>query len=150
MKDPADAIRTWVYTELYGMVTYTTTVPVYSFAPKDAVMPYILIGEQTTEIEDGSKDAWVTNNGLTIEIYASYTGNDATYKAVNSIAEDVLEILRLRSYEVTGSGSITSPVITGYNVISITLQGIMTDRILLDNYIVVYKSLNINFMLEEQ
>jgi hypothetical protein len=150
MKDPSDSIRTWLYNVLYGTVAYGGSyIPVYSFAPKDAAMPYIVIGEQTLDAEDMPKDSYVTSNNVTIEVYASYTGNDATYKAVNSISEDILEIIRQRSPETHGSGGNTVGLITGYTIVSITMTGSMTDRIMLENLIIVYKQLDINLLLEE-
>jgi hypothetical protein len=142
MKDPSDSIRQWVYTVLSTHVTYNAVVvPVYSFAPKDAVMPYILIGEQLMTGEQGAKDSYMTDNEINIEIYSSHTANDATYKAVSSIAEDCLELLRTRLIVTT---------ITGYNSVSITLKGSVTDRFLMEDKIIIYKSLNINLLLEEQ
>jgi uncharacterized protein (TIGR02145 family) len=150
MKDPSDNIRTWLYEVLYGTVAYNNAyVPVYSFAPKDAVMPHIVIGEQTMDAEDGTKDAYITTNNTVIEIYASYTGNDAKYKAVNSIAEDILEIVRQRTRETHGSGGATVTAITGFNIITTTLAGALTDRIVLENMIVVFKQIEISMVVEE-
>ncbi len=93
MKDASDAIRDWLYTVLSGNITYGTVVPVYSFAPKDAAMPFILIGEQYMYGEEAStKDDNITENSVTIEVYSSHTGNDASYVPVNTIMDLVTAI----------------------------------------------------------
>jgi len=150
MKDPTNNIRQWLYNVLNGVIFYNSVpVPVYSFPPKDTSFPYIVIAEQSMSAEDGTKDAYITSNDVTIEIYSSHSGNDATYVVVTSIAEDILEIVRQRAIETHGSGGQTITTITGFNPVSITLAGSQTDRFLLENSIVIYKSVNINLLLEE-
>ena len=140
MKDPSDAIRQWVYDTLNGNVTYNSSaVSVYSFVPFDAAFPYIVIGDQSMSAEEGTKDCYITNNDIMLEFYSSFDGNDATYAVVNSIADDSLQLLRTRTVQT----------ITGYNPISITLVGSLTDRLLFEDHIEVYKSLTINLILEE-
>jgi hypothetical protein len=149
MKDPSNSIRQWIYNVLYGTVFYNTApIPVYSFPPKDAAMPYIVIAEQSFT-QDGTKDCYISSNEVTLEVYSSHTGNDATYKVVNAIAEDIMEILVQRQIETHGSGGGTVTTITGYNPIAITLVSSLTDRIILENSIVIFKNLNINLLLEE-
>jgi hypothetical protein len=112
---------------------------VYSFPPKDETMPYIVIGEQTMAPEQGTKDAYITEHDVTIEIWSSYTGNDASYVSANSISDAVIQILRTR-------GSISIP---GYNVIRLLVDNLITDRILTDTKTIIYKSINIRLLLEE-
>jgi hypothetical protein len=111
-------------------------------------MPYIVIAEQSFT-QDGTKDCYISSNEVTLEVYSSHTGNDATYKVVNAIAEDIMEILIQRQIETHGSGGGTVTTITGYNPIAITLFSSLTDRIILENSIVIFKNLNINLLLEE-
>jgi len=152
MKDPSDNIRDYVYNVLYGTVSYGGSyVPVYSFAPKDATYPHIVIGEQQMLTEEPSpKDDWITEHSVTIEIWDSYSGNDASYVKVNTIANSVTQLLRTRTMTLSGSGGQTIAGITGFNLISLTVENMITDRFLWDNQIVIYKSLNIKLVLEEE
>ena len=140
MKDPSDNIRDWVYTALYGNVFYGgSAVAVYSFPTKDATMPYILIGEHYMTGEQGTKDAYITEHEVMVEIYASSTGNRASYAPVNSIADSIMQILRTR----------TSPVITGYTTVRCLLDNKITERIVNETNIIIYKSIQIRLLLEE-
>jgi hypothetical protein len=151
MKDPSDNIRDWLYNVMLGTITYGGDyIPVYSFPPRDAAMPYIVIGEQMMSGEDEStKDSWLTEHEVTIEVWDSYTGNDGSYVKVNSIANDILELIRTRSLTVTGSGGESIAGITGWTVVRLTAEAMLTDRFLWDNNIIIYKSLNIRLLLEE-
>lgn len=140
MKDPSDSIRDWVYTALNGTVSYGgSTVPVYSFPTKDASMPYILIGEHFMTGEQGTKDAYITEHELVIEVYTSSTGNRATYAPANSITDSIIQLLRTR----------TSPTITGYTGIRVLVDSMITERIINDTNIIIYKSIQIRLLLEE-
>jgi hypothetical protein len=140
MKDPSGVIRTWLYTTLNTHVSYGgSVVPVYSFVPKDAVMPYILIAEQSSEKEDGSKDSWIVNNNVTLEIYTSSTGNDASYIPVNTICDSVLQLVRTR----------TSISLSGYSAISVTVDNTITDRIDNGTNIIILKIINLSLIIQE-
>jgi hypothetical protein len=150
MKDASDIIRDWVYSVLNLTIQYGSAyVPVYSFVPKDAAFPYIVISEQMMTGEDGTKDKFITNHEVTIEIWSSFQGNDASYVPVNSISDSVLRILRQRTKETHGSGGNTITGFTGFNAFSITVNNMITDRFLMDTNIIIYKSINIKLILEE-
>lgn len=141
MKDPSGYIRTWLYGVLNGTVSYGgSVVPVYSIAPKDAAMPYMLISSQTTDPEDGTKDAWINSHNIQLEIYCSTTGNDSSYVPVNTIANSVIQLVRTRA-KVT--------IDSGFNVISVTSAGLVTDHILTDTNTILYKSLMLNLEIQE-
>jgi len=114
--------------------------PVYSFVPVNKIMPYIVIGECSIISEQGTKDAYLTELEIAVEIYVSHTGNDASYVTLEAISTAALQLLRTRTIQT----------ISGYNPIAITLKGATTDRILMDNNIIIYKQLIINLLLEEQ
>jgi hypothetical protein len=118
--------------------------------PKDASKPSIIIGEQYMEADESTKDSWITVNSVVLEIYASYSGNDASYKLINSVGEDVLELVTAEPLTSVGSGSIAVTTVTGYDVISVMVQSIATERILFDNEIVLMKSIIIKLTLEEE
>jgi hypothetical protein len=142
MKDPSDNIRTWLYGVLNTTVSYGgSVVPVYSFAPKDAAMPYILLAGQSSssELDESTKDCYINKHSFTIEIYSSHTGNDATYKAVNTISNSVLVLVRTR----------TAPTISGFTVISVVLDSMLTDMMDFDTKIVAIKILNLTMIIEE-
>jgi len=142
MKDPSGVIRAWIYSQLNGTITYNTVaVPVYSFAPKDAAMPYILIASQSgaTELDASTKDSWITRQSFTIEIYSEHTGNNASYVPINTIGDSVVQKLRTRS-------AIT---ISGYNVVSLILDSTLTDMMDFDTKIVGIKILNFTMLIEE-
>lgn len=141
MKDPSGLIRTWLYGVLNGTVSYSgSTVPVYSFPPKDAAKPYMLIAEQSSTGEDGTKDTYISKHGITLEIYSSHTGNDASYVPVNTIADSAMQLIRKR----------TKVSLSGYNVISLVFDGSLTDRIDYDTEIVLIKVLNFTLTIAEE
>jgi len=151
MKDPSDSIRQWLFNILNNTISYSGSyIPCYSFVPKDASKPSIIIGEQYMEADESTKDSWITVNSVVLEIYASYSGNDASYKLINSVGEDVLELVTAEPLTSVGSGSIAVTTVTGYDVISVMVQSIATERILFDNEIVLMKSIIIKLTLEEE
>jgi hypothetical protein len=142
MKDPSGLIRTWLFGVLNGQVSYlTVNVPVYSFAPKDAAMPYILLAGQSasSENDESTKDCWITRQSFSIEIYSSHTGNDASYVPINTIADTVIQKVRTR----------TAPTISGYTVISVVLDSMITDMMDFETKIVGIKILNFTMIIEE-
>ena len=142
MKDASDQIRDWVYTVLNGTVSYGgSVVPVYSFPPKDQAYPYMVIAEHMMTGEgESTKDAYLTGHEITVEIYTESTGNDASYVPANTIADSALQLLRTRT-KVTG--------ITGYNTISVVTDNMITERVITDRNIIIYKSINMRLLLEE-
>ena len=142
MKDPSGLVRSWLYTLLNTNVSYGgSAVPVYSFAPKDAAMPYILLAQQSTgpEGNHSTKDSYVTDHSVTIEVYSSHKGNDASYVPVNTISNLLLQLVRVR----------TSITIAGYNVVSLVLDNTITDNFLMDDEIIIMKVLNFTLIIEE-
>jgi hypothetical protein len=151
MKDPSDNIRDWLYNVLYGTVSYGSSyISVYSFPPKDETFPYIIIGEQTMLGEgESTKDSYITEHEVTIEIWDSYSGNDASYVRVNSIANSILELVRTRSMTLTGSGGESISGITGFNMIRLLADAMVTDRLITEKQIIIYKSILVRLLLEE-
>jgi len=150
MKDPSEGIRQWLYDILNLTVSYGGPyVPCYSFVPLSISKPFILLGEQYMESDESVKDSYITINSIAIEIYASYSGNDASYKMINQLGEDVLELVTADPMTQVGSGGESTGTITGYDTINIMVQSISTQRVLFDNEIVIMKSIIIKFRLEE-
>ena len=141
MKDPAGAVRTWIYGVLNGTITYGgVTIPVYSFAPKDPTASYILLGSQTSDPENGTKDKWIGVHSIQVEIYYMSTGNDASYIPLNTISSSILALIRTRAQVTLDSN---------YKVISVTSAGLVTDNILTDTNIILYKSILLNLEIQE-
>ena len=142
MKDPSGLIRTWLYGVLNTKVSYKgSTVPVYSIAPKDTTMPYILLGQQSgdAEINESTKDTWITRQSFTIDIYTSGKGNRTSYVPLNTISDSVIKLVRTRS-DIT---------ITGFNVVSLVVDSILTDVMDFGTKIVLIKIINITLIMEE-
>ena len=142
MKDPSGLIRTWLYGVLNGAVSYGgSNVPVYSFVPKDAAKPYILLGSQSmsSELDESTKDAWITRNSLTIEIYADGSSNDASYVALNTISDSVLQLIRTRS----------AATISGFTVVSRVIDNTLTEAFDFDTSITLLKIINITLIMVE-
>ena len=148
MKDASGVIRAWVYTTLNAAVSYSSvTVPVFSFAPRNQALPYILIGEHNMMGEaESTKDKWITEHEILIEIYccgsstgAASQGNDQSYVPANTITDSVVQLLRTRS----------AISLTGYNTIRRLVDSMVSDTILMDNNIIIYKSISLRLLLEE-
>jgi len=151
MKDPSENIRQWLFDILNLTVEYNGSyVPCYSFVPQNVTMPFIVLGEQYMEADESTKDSSITLNSINIEVYASYTGNDASYKMVNSLSEDILELITADPITEAGSGGEDVGGIDDYNAINIMVGSIATQRVLFDNNIVIVKSIVIKFRLEEE
>ena len=151
MKDPSESIRQWLYDILNLTVQYNGSyVPCYSFVPQNVTMPFIVLGEQYMEADESTKDSSITLNSINIEVYASYTGNDASYKMVNSLSEDILELITADPITEAGSGGEDVGGIDDYNAINIMVGSIATQRVLFDKEIVIMKSIVIKFRLEEE
>lgn len=150
MKDPSEDIRQWLYDILNLTVSYSGVhVPCYSFAPVNSTKPFIILGEQYMEADVSVKDKSITENSISIEIYAAYSGNDATYKLINSVANDIIQLVTADPITQAGSGGSSAGTIDNYDEIVISVQSISTQRVLFDNEIVIMKSIIIKFLLEE-
>jgi hypothetical protein len=142
MKDPSGLIRTWLFGALNTKVSYNSVVvPVYSFAPKDAAMPYILLAGFSSPGEDGTKDCYISKHQVTVEIYTSNTGNNATFVPLDAISDSVLQLLRIRTKVNIG---------TGYNVVSCVNDGIITDSTSDETNIIMIKILNFTLTIAEE
>ncbi len=150
MKDPSEAIRQYLYNILHLTVSYEGTyLPCYSFVPRNGTKPFIVIGEQYMVSDESTKDKYITDNQVAIEIYAGYSGNDASYKLVNSVSDDILELLIADTLTQVGSGGQSVSGITDYNPIVIQIISISTQRIVTETEIVIMKSIVVKFYLEE-
>lgn len=149
MKDPSNDIRDWIYDILYGTIFYNgLVIPVYSFPPKDNAMPCIVLGEQTMVEDSSMKDEIISEHYIDVEIWDSYTGNDGSYKKVNSISSDIVEAVTIET-GFTGSGGESVPGISGYTIVRLAVQGMATQRYLVETNVIIYKSITIRLSLEE-
>lgn len=152
MKDASANIRQWLYNVLQlTVVSNGTYLQCHSFAPKDAAMPYILLGEISMMGEaESTKDCWITEHEAIIEVYVDSSGNDASYGRLDEIVDDILGIVRRRTQALVGSGGQAVTGITGFNMIICNVVSMTSGRFAMDNKIVLMKSIIIKLILEEQ
>lgn len=74
--------------EIFRLLTAYQDTPVYDKVPRNAVLPYITIGEFTCK-PDGSKDADISFVTMQLHIWSDYEGKIE----VNGIAEDILGVI---------------------------------------------------------
>lgn len=150
MKDPSESIRQWLYDILNKTITYNGQyLSCFSFVPKGEGYPFIVLGEQYLEADTSTKDLNITQNAIDIEIYASYSGNDASYKLVNAVGEDVMELVLADPETAVGSGGGAVTVVSGYSVVVKKVASIATQKLLYENALIIKKVININLELEE-
>lgn len=152
MKDPCDDIRDWLYTSLNGNVSYAgSVVPVYSFPPEDVTYPYIVIGEHSAEGEESVKDRYMWDVTTMLEIRSELDVHDASYLPVNSISNQIMQLLRV-SFPEGGyaygrdEGAVA---MNNFNVIRVRFGAFNTQRELGETKILISKQLSINLLVEE-
>lgn len=151
MKDPSDDIRDWIYTVLNGNVTYGgSNVPVYSFPPENVSYPYIVIGEQSGDGEDGAKDCWIWDVTTEIWVYTQHSGHDATYVPVNTIASSVMQLLRTADTPSTYGTTEDTVTLANFNLIRVNIGAFYTSRVQEETGILISKQVNINIQVEEE
>lgn len=149
MKDPCDDIRDWIYTSLSGNISYGgSVVPVYSFAPSNASMPYIIIGEHAGIGESGAKDCYMWDITTELQIYTGFSPSKAGYVPVNAITNSIMGILGFRA--TTYGREEGSVAMNNFNVIKVSFGDFSTNRELIDDKIVISKFINLNLTVEEQ
>jgi hypothetical protein len=150
MKDPSDDIRDWLYTTLHNNVSYGgATISVYSFPPEDVSYPYILLGEQSGEGEEGAKDRWLWDVATQVTVYTLHVNSDASYVPVNTIMSAIWQRVRTST---TGDNYMTdeSPVaLTNFNLIRVRVGAFNTERTIEDNGVKISKQVSINLLVEE-
>jgi hypothetical protein len=139
MKDPSDDIRDWIYTVLNNNVVYNTAaVPVYSFPPENVSYPYIVIGEQSGEGEDGAKNKWIWDITTQIHVY------------VNTITSSCWQLLRTLDTPDSYATDEDTVALTNYALIRVHIGAFNTERILNENEIIISKQFSINLLVEEE
>lgn len=151
MKDASGPIRQWLFNILNLTVAYGGTyVNCYSFPRINQAMPYICLGEIYMLGETQStKDCWITEHNAVIEVYTSHNGNDASYVQLDAIVDDILALVRTRRQTLTGSGGAVVAGITGFNMISLTVESMASERLEIENKNVIMKSIICKLILEE-
>jgi hypothetical protein len=149
MKDPSDDIRDWLYTIIHNNVTYGSTIPVYSFPPEDVSFPYILIGEQSGEGEEGAKDRWMWDVTTQIHVYTKHINSDASYVPVNTIMSGIWQVLRTAISTDTYATDETPTALANFSLIRVRVGSFNTDRVMDDNGIIISKQVSITILVEE-
>lgn len=93
MKDPSDEILTAFYTALNGNLSYGgNNFPVYTSAPRSTDYRYVhLAGLNLTD--DSAKDMFISDCALIIEIVDDVYKIRGTFKGVNDISNDILQLI---------------------------------------------------------
>lgn len=151
MKDPCNDIRNWLFTVLNNNVSYGgATVPVYSFPPEDVGYPYILLGEQSGDGEEGAKDRWLWTVANEIKVITKFEeASDATYVEVNTIASSVLQLVRTADNIYAYATSEDYVALANYTLIGVTVGSFSTERENQETGIKISKQLTINLTVEE-
>ena len=150
MKDPSDDIRDWMFTVLNGTVSYGgRVVPVYSFPPQTVTYPYIVIGEQSSEGEEGSKDKYMMDLATQVHVYTQHLGHDASYLPVNTIMNSITQLLRTRSSANSYGYDEGPTMLNNFNCVRVRVGAMNTERILNDNEIIISKQVSIILLVEE-
>ncbi len=133
-------IRTWLYTILNGAITYNgTAVAVYSIAPTNAAYPHVVIGDMELVPANLNKECDIYDVSCEIIAVTKYTGVMATYKAADSIADDVLsKILN------------TTVKISNYELLMTLLSRRNTTVEQIDTGYIITHKIVINFKIEEE
>ena len=150
MKDPSDDIRDWLYTVLNSNVTYSgAAVPVYSFPPENVTYPYIILGEQSGDGEDGAKDRWLWDVTTMVHIYTQTLNHDASYVPVNTISSSVWQLIRTANTTDSYATGERPIALANFNLIRVRVGSFSTERSLVENGVIISKQVSINLLVEE-
>jgi hypothetical protein len=150
MKDPSDDIRDWLHSVLNGHVTFLgSNVAVYSFPPGDASYPYIVLGEQSGDGEDGAKDRWLWDVTTQIHIFTKHINSDASYVPVNTISSAIWQLVRTADTTDNYSTDEDTVALANFNIIRVRVGSFSTERVLDDNGVIISKQVSINLLVEE-
>lgn len=151
MKDPCDDIRDWLFTVLNNKVSYGgSAVPVYSFPPEDVSYPYILLGEQSGEGEEGAKDCWMWSVANEIKVLTKFDeASDATYVEANAISNSVMQLVRTKDNIHAYATSEDLVPLTNFTLTGVTVGAFSTERENQETGIKISKQLTINLLVEE-
>jgi len=151
MKDPSDDIRDWIYTMLNNNVVYNAVaVPIYSFPPENVTYPYIVIGEQSGEGEEGAKDRWLWDVTTDIQVFTQHRGTDASYVPVNTITSTCWQLLRTLDTPDSYATDEDTVALANFSLVRVRVGSFNTDRVLNDNEIIISKQFSINLLVEEE
>jgi hypothetical protein len=124
-------------------------VPVYSFPPENVAYPYIIIGEQSGEGEDGAKDRWLWDVSTNIHVYTRHLNHDASYVPVNTITSAIWQLLRTADTTDSYATDEDAVALANFNLIRLRVGSFATERVMEENGIVISKQFSINILVEE-
>ena len=128
------------YTALNGNVSYGgSAVPVYSVVPPDATLPYIHLNTLDT-IEGGTKDAFINDVELLIDIYTE----SRSYAPVQSISNSVLQLVK------ANRGSVLT--LTNFTIIAQEIAGARETEYIDDKkgFHIIQNTIRINHIIEQK
>ena len=93
MKDSTTELYAAVYSMLNGNLSYGgSDYPVYSSVPKSANYNYVVLADVTFN-EDGAQDTYISDCTMLIDIVTGGFKNRGTKKPMNSISNQILQLL---------------------------------------------------------
>ena len=110
MKLPSKQVQIAYYTALNGNVTYNSAeVPVYDVVPTASSYPYIVLGDQIINDRPSTKDSFITDVTMQVDVVTGFEGNYGGKSQMYDISSDVTDIIRTRvPLSLTGFTMITS------------------------------------------
>lgn len=138
--DPKTKIQTQYFSLLNGNVTLSgQSVPVYDFLPASPSFPYIRIGEYT-ETDDSDKTSFGEDLTVTVQVVDRVGGSGGSRANLFSVIDQVKGIICTRPVAVT---------VSGFNVLTATLESETTFRNLTDTHLYFYSSLRFRHKIEQ-
>jgi hypothetical protein len=117
MKDPTDEILTAFYSALNGNLTYSdVNWPVYTSADTDQNYNYVLL-DDVFLTNDMTKDAFISEGTILIDIVGGAMGKRGTLKGVNSICNQILLLVIKKDLTLTNFAWEVLPYLDSVNII---------------------------------
>lgn len=117
MKDPTDEILTGFYLALNGNLTYDeVNWPVYTIADEAQNYNYVLL-DDVFLVDDMTKDKWISEGTILIDIVGGAMGKRGTLKGVNSICNQIMLLTVKKDLTLTNFAWVIKPYLDSVNII---------------------------------
>ena len=141
MKDNSTELQTEFFDLLDGNITYGgTTIPVYDVVPSSPTYPYIQLGENTSN-DRSTKTTFGSTDTFQLSIVDRFEdGHQGTRKRINSVANDLLGIVRVRPVPFN---------LSNFKVLRCIVENDITLRELTETYLYISREIRFNLQIEE-